>query len=107
VFILEKYLAHLTEKFEVYDKGKWHSDEGGNYRHIELMLYWLKKKQCLTKEGLEEFDGKISSDTAIHSNMLKPKCQKAMEKCYGKWVKTLDYKRKPDIKTFEKCARGL
>lgn len=110
--LLEKYLSYLTERqgLEVYDKAKWHTEKGGTYNHILIMIQFLKKKRCFNRYGLELYGGKHiddGEDTSINSEMLNPKCQKVMKKCYDKWLKNINYKKNPDIKPFEKCARGL
>lgn len=91
---INEYLSFLTET-KIYDKDKWHK----NSKHIGIMIDWLKKKGCLTKEGNEVFE---TDKGVIHDRMVNPKCKKILDKCYSTYTK-----KNGDMKAFEKCAKGL
>lgn len=110
--VVETMLIWEAPKIKPYDKVKFHLKAKKHAKnlhdakmHIETMLIWLFRHKYLNPTGIKTIKSGTDIETSIHSGMLTPAGNKIMGKCYDKWLKTIKYGKKPDIKSFEKCAK--
>lgn len=101
-------------EIEVYDKVSWHYPEGKDcpsldaaMRHFKIIMEWLKKKNLLSQYGEEIYDAGIDSDFALTSDMLTDKGNLVLQKCYRKWLKTINYEKVPSVELLEECLKSL
>lgn len=97
----------------IYDKVSWHYPNGKNCpsleaakRHFEILMKWLMENNLLSDEGKEAFEAGIDSDFSITSSMLNDKGNKILERCYARWLKSIDYSGNINIKILEDCLKN-
>jgi hypothetical protein len=101
---LDMILGYLNEGTEVnkeeflnettYDKTKYHIDNGEEeklvFKRFKTILNFLKNKNMLSKEGIQELQYGISEDTIINDSMLTKEGKKFLSKYYDKIIAEKD-----------------
>ncbi len=74
----------------VWDKAKWHSEQGDAGGHIFFILNWLKAKKLTTLDGDEEALGRMGDDTTLNSDMVTERGKVFLDKYYDNWLDIID-----------------
>jgi hypothetical protein len=81
-------------KIKVYDKVKWHADNGIPkeiaIHYLDKLMKWLNNKGLLSEYGKEILKVGVDSDFSLTSTMLNEKGNKLLEEYYDLWLKTID-----------------
>jgi len=92
-------------EIKVYDKVKWHTDNGipkeTVIRYLAELMKWLNNKGLLSEYGKEILRVGVDSDFSLTSAMLNEKGNKLMEEYYDLWLKTINPPQNIDFSLLE------